>query len=404
VGSEMIEKYVMFLLILIFAYSPLILIFNKKIIRKKLFFFTIFLLSIHPLSTIFVPAIFAPELFDGALIYYLYLIAIYYFFIFVTYAIILYLLPKSKSMYTMRSIKKSKLTFLIFIISLFLFSFLVFHSNGVFLYDPRYGYQHYRQGVGFVWVFYITSVSVLYYFMCIRSEINTKKILFFIVLMFLTGSKKLILDVFLKSILVYLWLGKGIKKWQLVVGGLFLVILMLKLFDQFGAEQSFLTRASGYFEFMRLASLVFEDYKNSVLEFTYGKITLSSFWGYVPRVLYEDKPYAYGSVTLVEMYFPGLAETGHTPSFGMLTSEFVDFRWFAPVLSIIFNLGLLVQISSLLIVSTNANLNKRWIVGALLFILCPGFGFHLPIIFSMLFAFIIIPNLFVSSRRRLGEK
>jgi hypothetical protein len=392
-------------LLLFLSCSPVLLVFSKKIIRKKLYFFSVLFFLAQPISTIILPLFFNPILFDGVLINYLILMSLYYFFILVTYMFFLKFIPISfNSLRTYSENKKGKLFYLVMILSLLLFSVLVVHSDGVFLYDPRYGYQHYREGVGFVWVLYISSVAILFYFICIRSAINTKKILFFILLMFLTGSKKLILDVFLKCILVYLWSNKKIKKWQIFLGAGVLVILMLKLFDQFGASQGFLVRASTYFDFMELASLVFTDLDNGVLEHTYGSITLSSFWQYIPRSLYPDKPYAYGPVTLVEIYFPGMAETGHTPSFGMLTSEFVDFGWFASIFSIIFNLSLLVQIFSIIVVSTNANLNKRWTIGALLFILCPGFGFHLPILFTIVLAFMIVPSLFVSSRGRSSEK
>lgn len=392
------EKYFLLALILFFCFLPLVLVFSKKIIKKKLFFVFMVFSSLQPLSTIFVPAIFSPDIFDGSLIYYLYLIAAYYFVVFFVYSTFLMIVP-SFGLYSFEiTRKKSHLKKYIIIFIILFFSILVVHSNGVFLYNSRYGYQHFRAGVGFIWVFYITSVSLLFYLMCIKREINFKKILLFIFLMYLTGSKKLILDVFLKSILVFIWSNKRIKKWQIILASFLLVILMLKLFDQFGASQGFLTRVSSYFEFMRLASMVFNDYQLGGLTHTHGQIALTSFWNYIPRAMYPDKPYAYGPVMLVEMYFPGLAQTGHTPSFGMLTADFVDFSWLAPFTAVFLNLGLLAQIFTLMVVVTNSKISKRWVIGSLLFVLSPGFGFHLPILFSIILAFYVFPGLFKYSR------
>ena len=258
-------------------------------------------------------------------------------------------------------------------------------------------------GVGFVWVFYILAVGVAFYFLAIKRPINAGKVLLFSVLMFLTGSKQLILEVFTKSFLVYVWAGIKIKKWQISLGGILLIVLMLKLFGQFGASTDFLERTAQYFDFIKNASRVFDDYEAGILPQTNGSITLSSFWSYVPRAFYSDKPFAYGPTYLVEMYYPGLAATGHTPSFGMFTPEFVDFRWFAPFVAIFFNLGSILSVIALVIVAANANIAKYWKTGALAFVLVPGFGFHLPILFTAIFAFVVLPNLFHTKQEGHSE-
>lgn len=386
--------YFLLALIVFFALLPMALAFHRKVQHKKLLVLSFLLTSLQPLATIVVPMLATPELFEGAMQNYAILIMMYYFIIFIFYWFVIQFIPSNIENNFNQLSKRSSFAPLIFLVGIGFFSILVIHSNGIFLTNPRLGYQSYREGLGFVWVFYILSVSVLFYFLAIKREINIKKVLLFVGLMFMTGSKALILQVFIKSFLIYIWLGKKIKKWHILLGSLILVLLMLKLFDQFGASESFLVRAVRYFDFMKMASLVFEDYANGTLEHTYGSIFTSSFWSYVPRALYPDKPYAYGSVSLLEMYYPGMAATGHTPSFGILTHDFVDFWWFAPIFAVVLNLSLIIQVLSLAIVVTNANVSNRFRVGALLFVFAPGFGFHLPIIMTVFVAFILVPALF----------
>jgi hypothetical protein len=386
-----------FLLILVVfsAFLPALLSFHRKVKHKNLLFFIVVLTNLQSVAILVIAALINPDIFDGPLFNYLILTLFYYLLIFLVYWVVISRMSQGNrylnKIYTSRN---SRLTKYIVASAIFFFGILVIHSDGIFLTNPRYGYQHFREGVGFIWVLYVLSISILYYFIALRKEINIKKVLFFILLFFFTGSKALILNVFISTFLVYAWLNKKISKIQIIFISFILVILMLKLFDQFGASQDFLTRASTYFDFMNQASRVFEDYDSGQLQHTNGEIFTSSFWSYVPRVLYPEKPYAYGSVTLVEMYYPGMAATGHTPSFGTLTPEFVDFGWFAPFFAVVFNLNLLVKIFAISVIVTNANIGRRWEIGAILFVFAPGFGFHLPIIFTLLVAFIFVPSLF----------
>lgn len=390
--------------IVLFGIAPILLAFHRKVKHKKLLVFAIILLNFQSLSTIILPALFTPDLFGGAMFSYLILALMYYILMFLFYWLLISFVPTKLQINIRVLSNPSKIAVVIFLSALFFFSILVVHSNGIFLTNPRLGYQAYREGFGVIWVLYILCVSILFYFIAIKREINVKKILFFTVLMFFTGSKTLILSVFIKSYLVYIWINKKITKVQMIFGILFLIVLMLKLFDQFGASQDFLTRVAAYFDFMNQASKVFEDYDAGQLKHTYGSISLSSFWSYVPRAIYPDKPFAYGSVTLVEMYYPGMAATGHTPSFGMFTTEFVDFGWFAPLFAIMLNLNLILQVFSLVIVTTNANVANRWKVGAILFVFSPGFGFHFPILFTFVVAFILIPALFKNRITNIGGR
>jgi hypothetical protein len=382
------------ILVVFFALSPILLIYHRKVKHKKLLFFFVILTNFQPMAILIIPALINPNIFDGSLFNYLILTLFFYLIIFLAYWVMISRVSLSKRYLAKFYTSRNRLYKYIFAFAILFFSILVVHSDGIFLTNPRYGYQHYRDGFGAIWVLYILSISVLYYFVVLRKEINLKKILFFILLFFFTGSKALVLNVFISSFLVYIWLNKKISKTQIILISFILAILMLKLFGQFGASQDFLTRASAYFDFMDQASKVFKDYDSGQLVHTNGEIFSSSFWSYIPRGIYPDKPYVYGPVILVEMYYPGMAATGHTPSFGTLTPEFVDFGWFAPFFAVVFNLTLLVKIFAISVIVTNANIGRRWQIGSMLLVFSPGFGFHLPFMFTMLVAFILVPSLF----------
>jgi len=59
------------ILIILFAISPILLAYHKKVKHKKLLIFAILLLNFQSLSTIVIPALFTPELFDGPMFNYL---------------------------------------------------------------------------------------------------------------------------------------------------------------------------------------------------------------------------------------------------------------------------------------------------------------------------------------------
>jgi hypothetical protein len=376
------------------AFLPVSLILLPNIVHKKLFSYFIVLTTLKPLSFIIIPYLFEPNIFVGSLSYYLSLLILYYFFIFIVYVFFLIIFKHGPNILPFIKVYNKKLAgALILMCAILFFSILVITSDGVFLIDPRQGYQHHRSGVGFVWVFYILAIGIAYYYYCISRSLTVSKFLFFIFLFYLAGSKQLVLDVFIKSYLLMLWSGKKFSKLTVVAASVGLVLLMLKLFDQFGAEASFVDRLSQYYSFMDLAKLVFDDYVSGDLEFQKGQIFLSSFWGYVPRALYPDKPFAYGSISLLEIYFPGMAATGHTPSFGMLTHVFADFGWLAPILAVLLDLDLLTKIIALVIISTNSNVPRYFRVACVCIIFIPGFGFHLPIFISLFFALIVIPKL-----------
>lgn len=384
---------ILLVMVAIAAFLPALLARHHLIVHKRLFAVAIVIGVLKPISTVLIPFAFREDGFGTAMDNYLLLVLTYYLLLLISYRIAIAVISTRRHIVLAQYLQRKPYKYLAIAAAIILFSVLVLSSGGTFLTNPREGYQYYREGVGFIWAFYILAVGLAYFIYLVIAPPTLFKVLAFSVAMFFTGSKQLILEVLIKSYLVYTWKGLKIKKTHLIVAGFFFVLLMLKLFDQFRAEGGFMSRVGEYFDFMYHASLVFNDYEAGSLKFQYGEIFLSSFWGYVPRALYPAKPYAYGSTYLVEMYFPGLAETGHTPSFGMLTAEFVDFGWLAPFFAIILNAGTIIQILSIVIVCAKNSLKQTWKIGALAFVFIPGFGFHLPFFMSIAIAYLVLPKL-----------
>ena len=76
---------------------------------------------------------------------------------------------------------------------------------------------------------------------------------------------------------------------------------------------------------------------------TNGQIFLTSFWSFIPRAIFPNKPFAYGKMLILEKFFPGMAETGHTPSFGLYLDNLIDFGWMGFVAPVFLNLKFLFQ-------------------------------------------------------------
>ena len=71
-----------------------------------------------------------------------------------------------------------------------------------------------------------------------------------------------------------------------------------------------------------------------------GKVYLSNLWGYVPRILYEDKPPYFGGGYVTHILYPGSAEKGHFTGALSWTASYIDFGF----IGVIFN-GLITGIA-----------------------------------------------------------
>ena len=116
----------------------------------------------------------------------------------------------------------------------------------------------------------------------------------------------------------------------------------------------------------------------------------TSYWKYLPRSLFPNKPLTYGSSRLVDVYFPGVSERA-TPSFGAHTYLFHDFGWFGAILASLKLENLFTTLSfclSMFFYKQKIFINKNYFLIALLFI-SPNFGAQMPIVIKLIFLLII---------------
>lgn len=196
----------------------------------------------------------------------------------------------------------------------------------LWLTTPRHAYLHYRAGAGPFWLLtqWLLVFAWLYFLWSRRpAAVGTAlSLAIFCVFMYFTGSKNAILTLGVIAVVYYNFIVKQIRLLPMIglavlglLGILGLLVLQgtytdlllaIAYFDYFGTTANFLAR--------------FDEFGHY-----YGRAWLSSLWFFVPRALYPDKPYEYGTTLIHAVLFPGAAEQGHTPGFLSWTRAYLDF-------------------------------------------------------------------------------
>ena len=266
--------------------------------------------------------------------------------------------------------------------------------------NPRMGYQLHRVGSGHLYALCITFLSLSYVLRITSNPVPVAIIwqsFFYLILSCFLGSKGLILSYFLSGV-IFLWFVKwgGLNK-MIFMGAPFVFLLMVfNLYLSYGDgfEMSLIL---SYFDYYKNASMYYEDYLSGNLKLFYGDIFLSSFWEYIPRALFESKPFVYGVTHINEIYFPGAAEMTNTPAFGGNVIQFADFGYIGLILFGIFS----AQSISLALVSYFILKNKIFDINKLPFIplvivlfnFSPGFGMFFPFVYAiiiLLFLYLVL--------------
>lgn len=102
------------------------------------------------------------------------------------------------------------------------------------------------------------------------------------------------------------------------------LLLILYHFTQTkDAENPFLA-AITYFDIYEKQSFILEKFHSGKNSLYYGEINYSSYYKFIPRFLWEEKPYNYGFAILNYDFLPEFAAANYMPSFG-LGSLYADF-------------------------------------------------------------------------------
>jgi hypothetical protein len=282
----------------------------------------------------------------------------------------------------------------IFLLTTGLLFFGAFHfsNDWRYIFSPRMAYQYGRLGNGHLyipflvlcsWGFGVLGLSGFYFIAGLGVFCIT----------FLSGSKGLILSSLVW--IVFLAVLKASRDQKISSTSILFVLILLgcaplAVVVNFGVGflgEEFLSAFSRYFGYASFVDQFYTELDFMEFEFFVGDMTNSQMWQMVPRSLFEAKPFAHGSALLVEYYYPGLATTGHTPSFGMYSLNLADYGLFAHPSAIFasdFLLSLVVL--TMLVRSTYFS---RWIVCALIcycvisstkFLILPGLGLVLSLV------------------------
>ena len=238
-----------------------------------------------------------------------------------------------------------KLQYLFLFLAISFFLILAVRS-GTFLkwfIDPRDAYINNRVGNGLFYALSINFLSLSTFFAFFQN-ISLKKLIFrfifYSMLLYPYGSKGLYINLFIFFLIAIWRIDSKINLKVMLPTGIIIVLLVLFNFNSNLSNISF-EQVSAYFDYFFNAAIYYDDFFSGYHNLNYGKIYLSSFWEYVPRGIYPDKPYIYGILNIVEYYYPGGPESGNTPAFGGQVLEFADFGVLGVILNSIFSFGLI---------------------------------------------------------------
>jgi hypothetical protein len=263
--------------------------------------------------------------------------------------------------------------------------------------SPRDAYGAFRQGAGVYWAGFVNFVAVSYLvFIFSHQEISKTKhffvLLIFAALLYFSGSKQSTLSVLLCLLFVFAHKQESIstKAAIAVLGfvglGFFSLMILQGSFEKFGD-------ALGYFDYLLQTSKYLSEKIHIVAlaEFPF----LSYFWGFVPRAVFESKPFEYGPVIISSYLFPGAAESGYTPAYLEWALADLQFGYFGVIV-----LGLCK--GALVASAYRAFFNSR--NSLFLFLICCHLGFsvfNLPGYFELAFFLIFFTSFGVRSVRKL---
>ena len=197
----------------------------------------------------------------------------------------------------------------------------------LWLTDTRTAYLKFRSGAGFFWLLTIwfTTTAFIYYLWARRpTGLRLAWVTScFTVLAYLTGSKIVILCIFVTTLTYYEFLVRHIPTVKVALAGSAAVAGFFALL----VFQSSMTLVNlfSYFEHFDVTTRFLARFN----EFGYywGAGWLSELWFYVPRVLYPDKPLEYGALLVPARLYPGAYEQGYAPGFLVWSLSYLDFGW-----------------------------------------------------------------------------
>jgi oligosaccharide repeat unit polymerase len=199
-------------------------------------------------------------------------------------------------------------------------------GRSLWLRDPRSAYLFYRQGAGQFWLLmgWFLITALLYYIWSRRPRgLHLVAVAaLFVVPAYFTGSKAVILSVLVLCLTYYNFLIRPLPTPTLVAAGITVPLAFVALLFLQGSFSS-AAEVGKYFEHFDVTAQFLSRFDE--FGFQYGRGWLSTFWFYVPRALYPDKPLEYGFTLLQKRLYPGAFEAGYAPGFLSWSLDYLDF-------------------------------------------------------------------------------
>ncbi|WP_279118673.1 O-antigen polymerase [Fusobacterium varium] len=299
---------------------------------------------------------------------------------------------------TRNDLKNLSFLFLIF----FFIMFIIWSKNfGVinWIINPRKGYQYYRSGLGSFYALGLTFLSLSLTFRMISVKKKKEYYFWFLIyfgMIYIFGSKGRIIDFYIFIIWIGIYKNFIKVKGVLLVGIIGFAIIIYNLSTSYSEIN--IGKFIKYFDYTKNSTMYYEAYFQNKIELFYGKVYISNFWKYVPRTLFQNKPYVYGKIMINEFFFPGLAAKTHTPSFGgEEIGYFADFGIIGVIFFSLINLKLYLYPLGLRYIFYNKNIitNEFTKLMVFVFIFSPRYGDYFPfglqlILSILLFLFIYV--------------
>lgn len=263
------------------------------------------------------------------------------------------------------------------------------------LYNNRTAYIIGRNGNGVWYILYqLNIILAAILILCISKNRRSKSFYLWyaipVIAAYFTGSKGFLLGILILFLFFYDCFEKKLEIGTIAVAGiagLMLIILLLSV--QSGI--SLRAYSDYYAQFMRFLHYV----KNGYWEFAGGRIRFEDeFWKLVPRSLYPDKPYVYGQIRIVNLFFDyNSIAAGNTPSFSEFIVPYADFGRMGVLISFFFRglmQGFIERLFRNNVASYGANFNIM-LIYTMLYIVT-------PVNFSLLYLTVLVVLLLIAQK------
>jgi hypothetical protein len=303
-----------------------------------------------------------------------------------------------------------RLSRLFFFLYLAAFLILAIRTGGVvsWLSDIRGSYIEKREGNGLFYAAAVSFLSISYFFEGVsntRSQVFALRSLIYFCAIYVLGSKGFVLQFFIFSLIIFqrqghVNMGRVLLTWLPAA----FTLLLINFASQ--RENLDFSGIAEYFDYYPNAAMFYADYFRGAISLFQGKVMLTSLWEYVPRSFFPDKPFVYGILHVVEIYYPGGAESGNTPAFQGGVPQFADFGVPGVLFFALFNwiplvyfAGLRYALKSRFFLNHGPMTGRTIVICLLLF--APSFGSFLPLgLVIMLLLFIVGLSKFFQIVRR----